>query len=430
MGGDSPAGTLPRGPSPALVRIGAALAAAARACYVAGLAFTPWLIAPVNALFALGFLLWLAGGRQGVSLRELGSEPLVRVFAAGFALLTVAALVSPDPSAEGLPALLRYRELLLSIPMVALFRDEVWRERALMAFGLSGLALVLVSTAQWLGLATSPRGPTEGALVLRHGITHSTVIAALALVAWLQASRCAAAGSPARAALWRVVSLAAAANVLLMVPGRTGYLILAAGLMYFGFRRFRLRGVIAGLLAIAVLGAGAYRVSDTMRARVDQAVAETLRFTEGEVAPTSAGSRLLFWESTVELVRAHPWLGTGLGSWHAKVAAEMSAAQREQMLLGHEHPHNELLHVAAQTGLAGAALYLAGLLALARRAARLRPDAGLLGAALVAYAAGALVNSFLWDSVEGQLLAALAALAVAGAGGGAARIGSHSGMSR
>lgn len=410
--------------------LGAALAAAARVAYVGGLALTPWLIAPVNALFALGFLFWLLGGRQGVSLRELGREPLVRVFAAGFALLTVAALAASLSSDEGLPALLRYRELLLSIPIVALFRDETWRERALLAFGLSGLALVLVSVAQWLGLATSPRGPAGGALVLRHGITHSTVIATLALVAWLQASRSVAAGSPMRAAFWRFVSLAAAANVLLMVPGRTGYLILAAGLIYFGFRRFRLRGVLAGLLAVAVVGAGAYRVSDTMRARVDMAVAETLRFAEGEVAPTSAGSRLLFWETTVELVRAHPWLGTGLGSWHGKVAAAMSTAQREQMLLGHEHPHNELLHVAAQTGLVGAALYLAGLLALARRATRLRPDAGLLGAVLVAYAAGALVNSFLWDSVEGQLFAALAAFAVAGAAGGAARIGSHSGMTR
>jgi O-antigen ligase len=171
-------------------------------------------------------------------------------------------------------------------------------------------------------------------------------------------------------------------------------------------------------------------VSDTLRMRVDMAVAETLRFAEGEVAPTSAGSRLLFWESTVELVRAHPWFGSGLGSWHGKVGGEMSVPQRKQMLLGHEHPLNELLHIAAQAGLAGAALYLAGLLALARRATRLRPDAGLLGTALVAYAAGSLVNSFLWDSVEGQLFAALAAIAVAGAGGGAARIGSHSGMSR
>lgn len=411
-------------------RIEGALVAAGRVCYLGGLAFMPWLIAPVNALFGLGFLFWLVGGRQGVSLRELGGEPLVRVFAAGFALLTIAALASPLPSNEALPALLRYRELLLSIPIVALFRDEAWRERALLAFGLSGLVLVLVSTAQWLGFATSPRGPAEGALVLRHGITHSTVIATLALVAWLQAGRCAAAGSPARAGFWRFVSLAAAANVLLMVPGRTGYLILAAGLMYFGFRRFRLRGVLAGLFAVAVIGAGAYKVSDTLRTRVDMAVAETLRFSEGEVAPTSAGSRLLFWESTIELVRAHPWFGTGLGSWHGRVGGEMSAAQREQMLLDHEHPHNELLHVAAQTGLVGAALYLAGLLALARRATRLRPDAGILGAALIAYAAGSLVNSFLWASVEGQLFAALAALAVAGARGGAARIGTHSGMSR
>ena len=100
----------------------------------------------------------------------------------------------------------------------------------------------------------------------------------------------------------------------------------------------------------------------------------------------------------------------------------------------HEHPHNELLHVAAQTGLVGAVLYLTGLVMLARRARRLNRDSrqlgGLLAASLLAYCIGSLVNVYLWVSVEGQLFTAFAALAVAGAAGCAAKVGSHSGMSR
>ncbi|MCM5570378.1 O-antigen ligase family protein [Burkholderiaceae bacterium FT117] len=397
-----------------------ALTQASRCCFVAGLALTPWLIAQVNTFFALGFLLWLAGGRNGLSLRELGREPLVRVFVAGFALLTVAAIASPMSAGESFAALLRYRELLLAVPIVALFRDPAWRDRALLAFAVSGLALATVSSAQWLGLLASPRGPAEAALVLRHGITHSTVLATLALVAWLQAAR-PTANMPS--AFWRIVSLACAANALLMVPGRTGYLILSAGLAYAGFRRFGWRGLLAALLAAAVLGSAAYRASDVFRHRIDAAVAETLRFADGEVAPTSAGSRLLFWESSIELIARQPLFGTGLGSWHDRAAEVMTPEQRERMLMGHEHPHNELLHVATQTGALGVALFLVGLLSIARYAARMRGDADLLAVTLVAYAAGSLVNAFLWDSVEGQLFAALAALA-------AARIGADSDTTR
>lgn len=397
---------------------------ASRACYVGGLALTPWLIAQVNTLFGMAFLFWLAGGRADVSLRELAREPLARVFVAGFALLALAAFASAMSSDEAFDALLRYRELLLAVPMAALFRDARWRERALVAFGASGLLLVIVSTALWLELATSPRGASAGALVFRHGITHSTVIGTLAIVAWLQAD---SARDSVAKWLWRLVSLWSAANVLLMVPGRTGYLILAAGALLVGFRRAKVRGVLVALLAAIAIAGLAYKASDTLQARVDAVFHEASRFADGSVEPTSTGARLLFWAGSLELVRKHPWFGTGLGSWQSRIAGEMSVTERETVLLGHAHPHNELLHVAVQTGLVGAALYLFGLVVLARRAWRLEGDAGLLGASLLAYFVGSLVNAFLWDSVEGQLFTALAALAVAGS---AARIGHDSDMFR
>jgi len=400
------------------------LAAASRVCYVGGLALTPWLIAQVNTLFGLAFLFWLAGGRADVSLRELAREPLVRVFVAGFALLALAAFASPMPRGESIDALSNYRELLLAVPMVALFRDRRWRQRALVAFGASGLLLVIVSTALWLGFATSPRGAAEGAVVLRHYLTHSTVVGTLAIVAWLQAD---SARDSVAKWLWRLVSLWSAANVLLMVPGRTGYLIVAAGVFLVGFRRAKVRGVLVALLVAIAIGGLAYKASDTLQARVDAVAEEASRFAEGKVEPTSTGTRLLFWASSVDLVRKHPWFGTGLGSWQSRIAGEMSAAEREKILQGHEHPHNELLHVAVQTGLVGAALYLFGLAVVAGRAWRLEGDAGLLGASLLAYFVGSLVNAFLWDSVEGQVFTALAALAVAGS---AARIGHDSDISR
>lgn len=68
-----------------------------------------------------------------------------------------------------------------------------------------------------------------------------------------------------------------------------------------------------------------------------------------------------------------------------------------------------------QLGLVGIALFVAALVALYRMAGKLpSARAWLARGTLVAYAAGALVNSFLWDATEGTIFVLLIGALFAG----------------
>ncbi len=67
------------------------------------------------------------------------------------------------------------------------------------------------------------------------------------------------------------------------------------------------------------------------------------------------------------------------------------------------NPHNDYLLVAVQWGMVGLLLMLGALVALYRWASRLPGHSSWLAqASVVAYSAGALVNSYFWDAGEGM----------------------------
>jgi O-antigen ligase len=79
------------------------------------------------------------------------------------------------------------------------------------------------------------------------------------------------------------------------------------------------------------------------------------------------------------------------------------------------NPHNDYLLIGVQLGWVGIALFVAALGALYRLAGQLPVErAWLARGTLVAYASGALVNSFLWDAAEGTIFVLLIGTLFAG----------------
>lgn len=70
--------------------------------------------------------------------------------------------------------------------------------------------------------------------------------------------------------------------------------------------------------------------------------------------------RLPLWTQTVKLIRDHAGLGAGPGRFRAEFVAYKSVAQKERLVAASvtEHPHNELLNVAAEGGIPLATLWL------------------------------------------------------------------------
>jgi O-antigen ligase len=127
--------------------------------------------------------------------------------------------------------------------------------------------------------------------------------------------------------------------------------------------------------------------------------------------------RAHFWSGTLQIIRDHPWLGTGLGSF-GSVYTRYDTGNGAYRL---EQAHNDYLQIFSDAGVVGGLLGLAFVLLLFRTALRRlqSPDRFRRGVALGALAgcAGALVHSFfdftLHTTANGLMFLLLAALATA-----------------
>jgi O-antigen ligase len=146
------------------------------------------------------------------------------------------------------------------------------------------------------------------------------------------------------------------ANIFYIAPGRTAIAIVPLLLLVFGFRYFGWKGVLAALVAGAVIATAAWAASPFLRARVMASFSEVQAYEAGN-AISSSGIRLDLWKKSLGFVTAAPILGHGTGSipdqFH-RVAVGAGASGMEA-----DNPHNQVFAVAIQLGLIGAAILLA-----------------------------------------------------------------------
>jgi O-antigen ligase len=131
-----------------------------------------------------------------------------------------------------------------------------------------------------------------------------------------------------------------------------------------------------------------------------------------ETTQTSTGLRLEFYRNTLAIIREHPLLGVGTGGFPKAYADRVQAAEADLT----RNPHNEYLHIAAQTGLAGLAALLWLFLLQWITAPRLTEplERHLARALVLTIAVGCVFNSFLLDHTEGLMYAWLTALLYTG----------------
>lgn len=385
-----------------------------------GAAIAAWLAAALGAAIPLStaasklllvLLLgaWLFLPERRTRLRLYWQEPVARWSLLLFAALAVGTLHGTAPWRERLDILFKFTDLACVGLLAGLFPTAAHRRIALGGFVAGMAVLLLLSVAMWLGLI--PYGAFgkvgDGAVVFKLSITHNWLMAYFAFVCGLAATQ---ASDPRwRAALWLAAG-AAAANVLWMVGGRTGYLALAALLAYGLYVWQGLRGLLLAGAAIGVAALVLLATSTHLAARVDIALTDIAAWQPGVGSKTSLGQRFDWWYASLAMLREHPLAGVGTGSF-AAVLAELTAGTQ---VTPSANPHNAYFFMATQLGLPGLALYLA-VLAGVWRAARGLPvvEQHLLRALVVALAVGDLFNSLLLDHTEGLLFAWLVGLLAA-----------------
>ena len=190
-------------------------------------------------------------------------------------------------------------------------------------------------------------------------------------------------------------------HILYIATARTALVALPVLALLFGFRYFGWKGVLAALAMAMLIAAISWVSSPYLRWRVDRAVEDVqIYLTTGK--PTSSGVRLEWWRKAGGFIEQAPILGHGTGSinemYRRSQTHDESAASVEA-----ENPHQQLLAVAIQLGLVGAAVLIA--MWIAHVALFWTPGpvgwAGLV--IVVQQLVGSLFNSALFDFTEGWL---------------------------
>jgi O-antigen ligase len=356
-----------------------------------------------NVLLVLLLLCWLASGRYAEKLAAIRANPVAVAALLLFALVLAGLAWGTGPLADGRLYVKKYSDLIAIALLVTVFTDPADRQRALLALA-GSLALTLVlSFALWLDWLPAwgfVVGTPDDPSVLKTRIPHSALMSFGVLLYAVLARH---ATDRVWRAAWAALALGAAVNVVLMVQGRTGYVLLAAFALLAILSLRQWKPLVAAAVLATAGFVGAYELSSGFQQRVALAVAEARDWQPGVATGTSVGVRLEFYRNTLEIVCAHPVLGVGTAGFAQAYGERIHGTD----LYATRNPHNLYLLVTAQFGLVGLGLLLFLFVQQWRYAARLPvPGHTLLARGVVlTLAVGGLFNSMIIDHAESLFFA-------------------------
>ena len=318
----------------------------------------PVSVALDNVLLGVILLCWLAGGGYRDKLAAVRNNPVAVLALALFSLFVVGSLYSIGTAKDVLDALTKALRLLLIPALIPLLREPEWRERGITAFLASMLVTLVLSYLVWLGLLTGNawlKGTRLDPVVFKTHITHNVF---MAFAAFLLAQAALDAKTRRGRIALAALCAAAIANVLLMVPGRTGIIVLLVLFVYFLVRGLRARGLAIAGLALTALAVIVIASPESMVHRRFTLADEEFAQWRAGVPPdatSSVGQRLEFLRNTLEIIGKNPALGVGTGGFGKAYADRVAGTGAA----GTRNPHNEILLIVVQFGIADSCSCLA-----------------------------------------------------------------------
>ncbi|OYU44786.1 MAG: hypothetical protein CFE44_11065, partial [Burkholderiales bacterium PBB4] len=288
---------------------------------------------------------------------------------ASLALWTISLLWTKATIDDALVALVKHGKLMCIPLLVFLIRSH--REAAIgLAALASGQAVVMVTS--WLMAAnipvfwiTRPSGPadplTQYVPYADSYLDQSIMLAVSAGIFWqLRESQ------PKLKPVTLLLTLAALLNVLILMPGRTGYVLaLSTACLAAIFSVPRKLRVVTILVMPVLLALAAYHTVPQFKQRVQLAAQELVHHRSGPDVGSSIGARLYMWKLSADAIAKAPLLGSGVGSWSTVIKQLHGAGA--SLIFGEgngSNPHQEILLWTTELGLAGLLLFVGLLTAL------------------------------------------------------------------
>ncbi|MCZ6480616.1 MAG: O-antigen ligase family protein [candidate division NC10 bacterium] len=304
---------------------------------------------------------WVFGAGYRKKWDLVRGNPVAMLSLGMFGLLVLGGFYSDASWGEVFKVLGKYSDLLLLSLLIPLFQDVQMRRNGLAAFFLTMVVVLLLSYLISFGVFPGG-GPFKGfenyGIVFRSHITHNLLVA---FSAFAFATLARVASSPHRRILWIALAVMAIFNLLFMVPGRTGYLVLGVLVVYFFVDWLRWKGFVIDILGGSVIGVCAFFLSDVFHARLSDTTADFHKWSSGQVPDLSADSeegglwlRLAFYQNSLAIIRDSPVFGVGTGGFASAFAEKVKNSRVPPT----SNPHNEYVLIAVQLGLVGLGVLL------------------------------------------------------------------------
>jgi len=309
-------------------------------------------------------------------------------------------------------ALAKHAKLLVILMLIILIRTRYEARVGVMAF-VAAQSFVLASS--WSLAAGLPvpwvNDPIGRYVVFSSYLDQSIMLATVAAVIWHLRND----------GLWPAwlagaLSIAALADTLLLLDGRSGFAVAIAMLTLAAVwampKKLRLPALVA--TPILVLGS-LYLGSSHIQNRVELIINESKAYSQQVETETSSGWRLNAWQRSIQAIQEQPLLGHGVGSWAVTVKRLQGENSKSVFGAGNaSNPHQEYLLWGVELGIGGTLLLIALLLSLAMDARRFTPGVQkALWSAISAMAVACLFNSSLYDDLIGDFFCVLLGLLLA-----------------
>ncbi len=329
---------------------------AAKFLLICSVFFMPIGTAPTNIFIVLTLAAWLLAGGFKERLSIFHNNYFSYAVLILYGLLLIGALYSTGDISDIKFQLAKYLKLLFLLVAMSLLQEKKWQQWALNAFMLAmiiTLALSLISVLTPLSFVKGTAGgPSDNHFVFKDHIAQNLLMSFFVLLMLIRSQT---AASRNLAAVYLLVAALAIIDIVFFVQGRTGYISLAFNISIFIFFYAPPNRRILWLAAAVIVGFVCFHLSSNFSSRIELAVSEFQKQDAKEL--TSVGQRVEFTKKSLELIKEHPFFGTGTGSY-AKEFCRV-AISAEWCEAGRHHPHNQFLAFGVQLGLVGILAYLA-----------------------------------------------------------------------
>jgi O-antigen ligase len=200
-----------------------------------------------------------------------------------------------------------------------------------------------------------------------------------------------------------------AINILYIVVGRTGQilLILMSLIVLFFYNKKMLLLYLAGTFCIIFI---VYFTSPAVKVELRGLNSDMKLYDKGDTR-TSVGNRIDYIKFSYQLVKKHPIIGYGTGSYQYEYAKLNPFNSKYAPL----HPHNDFYLFWVENGIIGLIIFVMMLLSILYYSYKLRTPEGIIALSIVvSYIVGAFQGGFFQDNITNAALIVMLAVLLSG----------------